>query len=97
LFFGDSFGSERSWSLDVKQHIPVIVPALPVRGPRTVTLCYDKTTGAVSLHDGGVPLGAAFCAGKLPEGLDFDEIRLGASAGAALDVRSLVIRAGGER
>ena len=33
-----------------------------------------------------------FCAGKLPPGTRFDEIRIGASAGAALAVNSLHIR-----
>ena len=91
LFFGDSFGPETTWSLDVKQRIPVILPVTPLVGPRTVTLRYDRRTGAVSLHDGGMPLGKAFCHGKVPAGMVFDEIRLGASAGAALDVDSLTI------
>ena len=95
LFFGDAFGTDLTWSLDVKQRIPVIVPKDPVVGPRTVTLCYQRKSGDVSLHEGGVPLGAEFCRGKLPAGLEFDEIRLGASAGAALDVRSLTVRVGG--
>ncbi len=95
LFFGDSFGPERTWSLDVKQHIPVILPAMPVVGPKTVTLRYDRKTGEVSLHEGGIPLGSAFCSGKLPVDLTFDEIRIGASSGAALAVRSLEIRVGG--
>lgn len=97
LFFGDAFGPERTWSLDVKQRIPIIIPGTPVLGPRTVTLCYRKKTGEVSLHEGGIPLGKVFCSGKLPAGLEFDEIRLGASSGAALNVHSLTIRAGGSR
>ncbi|MES2659027.1 MAG: hypothetical protein V4689_10450 [Verrucomicrobiota bacterium] len=96
LFFGDSFGPEPTWSLDVKQRIPVILPVTPLVGARTVTLRYDRKTGGVSLHEGVFPLGKAFCTGKLPAGLEFDEIRLGASAGAALDVGSLTIRVGGE-
>ncbi|MEO8615147.1 MAG: hypothetical protein ABI600_08410 [Luteolibacter sp.] len=97
LFFGDAFGSERTWSLDVKQRIPVIIPGKPVLGPRTVTFCYHQKTGDASLHEGGLPLGKAFCSGKLPSGLEFDKIRLGASFGAALNVRSLTIRVGGDR
>lgn len=95
LFFGDSFGPERTWSLDVKQRIPVILPGNPVIGPRTVTLRYDHKTGDVSLHEGSVPLGPAFCSGKLPAGVSFDEVRIGASSSAALTVRSLVILGGG--
>lgn len=95
LFFGDSFGPERTWSMDVKQRIPVILPANKLVGPRTVTLRYDRRTGWVTLHEGGLPLGKAICSGKISSGLEFDEIRLGASAGAALNVGSLTIRVGG--
>jgi hypothetical protein len=96
LFFGDSFGPERTWSLDVKQKVPVIIPGNPLVGPNTVTLRYDRKSGDVSLHEGGTPLRAAFCTGKLPAGSTFDEIRLGASNGAALAVEALTIRAGGQ-
>ena len=87
---------KRSWALDVKQKTQVIIPESPVVGARKVTLRYDRTTGEASLHDGGLPLKAAFCEGKVPAGLRFDEIRLGASEGAALMVDSLELRAGGE-
>jgi hypothetical protein len=97
LFFGDSFGPEPTWSLDVKQRIPVILPGKPVNGPRTVTLRYDETSGDVSLHEGKVPLAAAFCSGKLAPGTAFDEIRLGASSSAALTVNGLKIQTGGGR
>ena len=96
LFFGDSFGTQMTWSLDVKQRVPVILPKHPVIGPRMVTLRYDPRTGDVSLHEGGVPLGQVICWGKIPPGSEFDEIRLGASFGAALAVKSIVIRVGGE-
>lgn len=96
LFFGDSFGIKGTWSLDVKQRLPVVLPEQPVTGPRTVTLRYDAATGDVTLHDGKVPLRAPICSAKMPPGLAFDEIRLGASAGAALAVSSLQIRVGGD-
>ena len=95
LFFGDSFGPERTWSMDVKQRIPVVLPANKMVGPRTVTLRYDRLTGSVALHEGELPLGKIFCSGKIPIGLEFDEIRLGASSGAALNVGALTIRVGG--
>lgn len=95
LFFGDSYGPERTWSLDVKQHIPVILPGKPVTGPRTITLRYDSASGNVSLHEGRLPLSVAICSGKLPPGTVFDEIRLGASSSAALAVGGLKIRSGG--
>jgi FecR protein len=95
LFFGDSFGPERTWSLEVKPHVPLILPAHPVVGPRTVTLRYDAATGDVSLHEGRPPLSAAFCSGKLPPGSAFDEIRIGASSGAAFSVGALTIQTGG--
>ena len=95
LFFGDSFGPEKTWSLDVKQRIPVILPGQRLVGPRTVTLRFDRRNGAVSLHEGGIPLGPAFCEGRLADQLTFDGIRIGASSSAALAVSSRVIRAGG--
>ncbi len=96
LFFGDCFGAEPTWGLDIKQAIPIVNPPKAVAGARTVTLRYDRRTGDVSLHDGAVPLGIAFCSGKVPAGLEFDEIRIGASSGAALALRSLSIRVGNE-
>jgi hypothetical protein len=96
VFFGDSFGSRQSWGLDVKQRIPVIYPQDPVLGARLVTLRYDLRTGEVGLHEGTVPLKEPFCIGKIPAGTRFDEIRFGASAGAAFAVNSLEIRVGGD-
>lgn len=92
LFFGDSFGTTRTWSLDVKQNAPVIVPEQPLTGPGKVTLRYDSRTGDVTLHQGTTPLGPAICSGKIPAGIRFDDIRLAASAGAALAVTNLEIR-----
>ena len=95
LFFGDSFGPEKTWSLDIKQRIPIVLPANFITGPRTVTLRYDSTTGEVSLHEGKIPFGPAFCSGKIPPGMKFDEIRIGASAGADLSLNSLTLLKGG--
>lgn len=95
LFFGDAFGPEKTWALDVKQRTPIILPGKPVVGPRTVTMRYDGKSGEVTLHEGRMPLGPAFCAGKLPVGTTFDEVRIGASSSAALAVRSLTISVGG--
>lgn len=90
-FFGDSFGPEVTWSLDVKQGLPPAIPATPVTGARTVTLRYDRRTGAVELHEGAGSRGTPFVRSMLPAGLSFDEIRLGASAGAALAVRAVTV------
>jgi hypothetical protein len=95
LFFGDAFGPERTWALDVKQRIPIILPGNLVVGAKTVTLRYDQKSGEVSLHEGRLPLGPAFCSSKLPPGTAFDEIRIGASSSAALAVGSLTLRVGG--
>ena len=97
LYFGPvGTGVRRTWSLDVKQQSPIILPGNPLVGPRTVTLRYDRKTGEVSLHEGRIPLRAAFCAGKLPAGTVFDELRIGASSIAGLTVRDLTVLAGGE-
>ena len=95
LFFGDPFGTDQTWARDVKQETQtpmIILPDPPFTGPHTVTLRYDSRSGDVSLHDGVPPLAAPFCVGKIPPGTRFDEIRLGASSGAALAVNRLLIR-----
>jgi len=92
LFFGDSFGPELTWSLDVKQRKPPVVPVNRITGARTVTLRYDFRTGETSLHDGAIPLGPAFVKGLLPPGLSFDRVRLGASPEATIAVRSIDVR-----
>lgn len=95
LFFGDGFGDHRSWALDIKQQLPLVLPAIPVTDGRTVTLRYDRSTGEASLHHGGLPLSVPFCRGKVPAGTAFDEIRLSASEGATLGVRSIRVQMGG--
>lgn len=87
LFFGDSYGDEETWSLDLKQDEPVILPETLLAGARKVTMRYDVRTGQVSLHEGGLPLAAPFCRGWLNSGQTFDEIRLGAAYGAAIAVK----------
>ena len=94
LFFGDGLGNESTWSINVRRNHPIALPEVPVTGPRTVTLCYNRNTGAASLHMGALPLGPAFVSGKLPKGIEFDEIRIGASKEAALALRSLTVRTG---
>jgi hypothetical protein len=97
LFFGDSYGGERTWSLDIKQGLPVVLPEAAVAGPRMVTLRYDRSSGQASLHEGGLPLGEILCEGSIPVGIDFDEIRVGASVGAAIAVKSVTVRVGNSR
>jgi hypothetical protein len=92
LFFGDSFGPERTWSIDVKQGRPPVLPTTPVTGARSVTLRCDFQTGETSLHDGPIPLGPAFVKGLLPPGLSFDRVRLGSSPEATIAVRSIDVR-----
>jgi len=94
LFFGDAYGPEQTWAIDVKQGLPIVLPKSPVIGPHTVTLCYNRNTGAASLHEGSLPLGPPFCASRLPIGLEFDEIRIGASSESAIALRSLTVRTG---
>lgn len=95
VFFGDGYGPEKTWSLDVRQQLPLVLPKHAVIDGRTVTLRYDAASGAVSLHHGGLPLGPAFCESKIAAGIRFDEVRLSASEEAALAVRSLQVRSGG--
>lgn len=95
LFFGDSHGAETTWSIDIKQGLPVVLPDTLLAGPREVTLRYDFNTGKVTLHEGSGELPAPFCEGWIAPGTRFDRIRLGASPEAALHVSSYAIRIGG--
>lgn len=94
LFFGDSHGPEITWSIDVKQGQPVVLPGRPLAGPREVTLRYDSITGRVTLHEGSGVLPDPFCEARIPPGSQFDRIRFGASENAALHVSSYTIRVG---
>ena len=95
LFFGDTFGRERTWALDLRKGIPVSQTGERQIVAKTVTLRYDRRTGEVSLHEGNLPLGPAFRSGTIAPETTFDEIRLGASSSAAFAVRSLTLRVGG--
>jgi len=92
LFFGDSFGPEKTWSLDVKQAEPVILPEEYLPDAMMVTMRYEFSTGRVTLHAGGLPLKAPFCTGWLKPGQTFDEVRLGAAPGAAIAVKLAEVR-----
>lgn len=92
VFFGDSYGEEKTWSLDVRQGLKPLLPATMVVGPRTVTLRYDWRDGTTSLHDGPQPGGAVLVRGHIPAGLAIDEVRLGCSPDAAIMARALSVR-----
>jgi hypothetical protein len=94
LQFGDPSGADASHADGDKQQTQVILPERPVDGLRNVTLRYDPRTGDVSLHEGGLPLGTVICAGKIPLGSSFDEIRLGASSGSVETLKAVDIRVG---
>lgn len=96
VFFGDCFAAPATWSLDVKQAMPVIHPAREIGGPRLITLRYERKTGIVSLHEGGFPLKPAFCQGVLASKPSFDGLRIAASASAALRVNRCAILESGE-
>ena len=92
-FFGDSFGPEETWSLDVKRSLVPLKPAAYEEGPRTMTLRYDRRDGSVELHEGAEPGPHPLIRSKLLPGLNFDQIRIGAGPGAALGVKSVIVRA----
>ena len=96
LFLGDSYGPGSSWGLDVKDAQPPAPRATATAGSASMTLRYDASSGTVSLHEGGLPLKPAIYTGKIQPGTRFDEVRLGASAGAALAVTSLQVLSSGE-
>lgn len=92
LFFGDSYGDGGTWSLDLKQGAPVVLPDAPVSGAQKVTMRYVVRTGQVTLHQGGLPLAEPFCRGWMEPGRTFDEVRIGAAYGAAIVVKNAEVR-----
>lgn len=96
LFLGDPYGPGNSWAIEIKSAGHSAPQATATSGSATMTLRYDSRNGAISLHEGGIPLKPAVYSTKIPPGIRFDEIRLGASAGAALAVTTLEVRASGE-
>lgn len=92
-FFGDSFGPEETWSLDVKRSLVPLKPATFVEGPRTMTLRYDRRDGTVELHQGSDPGENLLIRSKLLPGLNFDQIRIGAGPGASLGIKSVIVKA----
>lgn len=95
-FFGDSYGPEVSWSLDVKRSLYPLMPERPVTGARTMTLRYDRRDGAVELHEGAEPGAEPLVRSKILPGLSFDQVRIGASPEASLAISELSVRAVGE-
>lgn len=91
-FVGDSYGTRKTWSLDLKQGKPLVEPEDDVEGPRDVTVRYDPETGEISLHKGKLPLEKPFCEGVIAKGLIIDRLRIAASAGAAFTLKSFEVR-----
>jgi hypothetical protein len=92
-FFGDSFGPEETWSLDVKRRFIPVLPSPFLSGPRTMTLRYDRRDGSIGLHEGGTAGNSPVARSKIQPGLTFDQIRIGAAEGAAIAVSRLEVRA----
>lgn len=92
-FFGDSYGPEETWSLDVKRSLVPLTPQTLLKGHRTMTLRYDRRDGSVELHEGGSRGADPLVRSKLLPGLNFDQIRIGASQGASLGVKKVTVRA----
>jgi hypothetical protein len=92
-FFGDSFGPEETWSLDVKRSLVPLVPIKHITGPRTMTFRYDRRDGTVELHEGAQPGDSPLVRSKLLPGLNLDQVRIGAGPGASLSVASLKVSA----
>ncbi len=92
-FFGDSYGPEETWSLDVKRRLAPVLPNPLVTGPRVMTLRYDRRDGTVELHEGQAAGENPIARSKLLPGLTFDQIRIGASEEASLALSKLSVRA----
>lgn len=92
-FFGDSYGPEKTWSLDVKRSLYPLMPEPRVTGARTMTLRYDRRDGTVEMHEGPEPGDEPLVRSKILPGMTFDQVRIGASAGASLGLSRLTVRA----
>lgn len=92
-FFGDCFGPEETWSLDMKRRL-VPVPTEPrLTGARTITLRYDRRDGTIELHEGENAGNRPLVRKTIQSGLSFDQIRIGAGEGATLAVAKISVRA----
>jgi len=91
-FFGDSYGPEETWSLDVKRSLVPLLPAKNITGPRTMTLRYDRRDGTVEMYAGDKPIGDPLVRSKIQSGQNFDQVRIGASEDASLAVASIKVR-----
>jgi hypothetical protein len=92
-FFGDSYGPEETWSLDVKRRLLPLMPSPLLPGPRTMTLRYDRRDGTIEVHEGGAPTGNPVVRSKILPGMTFDQIRIGASDEATLALSRIHVRA----
>lgn len=92
-FFGDSYGPEETWSLDVKRSLVPLMPAKNITGPRTMTLRYDRRDGAVEIYEGDKPGGEPLVRSKILPGMNFDQVRIGASEDSSLAVALIKVRA----
>lgn len=92
-FFGDCYGPEETWALDMKRRL-VPVPTEPrLTGPRTITLRYDRRDGTIELHEGASAGNRPLVRKTIQQGLSFDQIRIGAADGATLAVAKISVRA----
>lgn len=92
-FFGDSYGPEETWSLDVKRRLLPLMPSPFLSGPQTMTLRYDRRDGTIEIHEGDVPGEHPLMRSKILPGLVFDQIRIGASDEAILALSKISVRA----
>lgn len=92
-FFGDSYGPEETWSLDVKRRLLPLTPSPFLRGPRTMTLRYDRRDGTIELHEGESSGEHPLVRSKILPGLVFDQVRIGASDEATLALLKISVRA----
>jgi hypothetical protein len=92
-FFGDCYGSEETWALDMKRRLVPVATEPPLTGPRTMTLRYDRRDGTIELHEGTSAGSRPLVRKTIQSGLSFDQIRIGAADGATLAVAKISVRA----
>jgi mannose-6-phosphate isomerase-like protein (cupin superfamily) len=92
-FFGDCFGPEETWALDMKRRLVPVATEPPLAGARTMTLRYDRRDGTVELFEGEGTGSRPLVRRAIQMGLTFDQIRIGAADGATLAVKKISVRA----
>ena len=92
FFFGDCYGENASWGIDVSRQGLPRYPEASVSGARTVTLRYHFITGSLALFHGPKAQGTPFLETKAQPELDLDRLRIAQGNGGEINVSEVSVR-----